>query len=458
MSDLYKKFLDFEAENDLFSDKKVIIAGLSGGVDSITMVDILSKYCNQKGIKLIAAHLNHELRGQKADDDENNVVEFCKSKNINLKIEKVNTREYSKKNNLSLEMAGRELRYNFFNNIAKSFEKSVIATAHTLNDHIETLLLRIIKGTGLNGMRGIPFKRDNIIRPLRFARKLELYKYAKENGINFSEDHTNFEELCQRNIIRNSMIPIISKINPGFLTALDNFSRITDEANQLIKNIAYSEIQKVIIEESQFHIVLDISLLNNYFTAVKKEIINKVSIRFNKFAESINFESMDRLLQQLKSHKSSKIIELNNGLIANIDRGKLVFVNKSASEWDNIIIEVGEKYKNNCFEFHCETGSKSEIENNKNNRNIEFIDLEKAQGKLILRHWKPGDKIKPLGFSNRKKLSDIFVDKKIPRLEKNIIPILESNGKIIWVCGLKLSDEFKVTDSTKNILKLVFKG
>jgi len=457
MNKLFTQFVEFSEKHNLLHGIQNVVVCVSGGVDSMVMLSLLLVLREKCNINLVASHFNHKLRGVLADEDEQLVIDYCKGNNVKLYRKQLDVRKYAKSNNISLEMAGRKLRYNFYQEIASQLNNSVIATGHTLDDHAETVLLRIFKGTGLQGLEGIPIKRDNIIRPIRFARKSDLYSYAREHNIPFSEDHTNYEENCQRNVIRNSIIPrIIENINPGLVESVANMSQILSEVNEFVTEMVKKALNEVVLEETPCQIILEISRLKNYFINVEKEVLRQCVFRIKKEFKPIGFKTMNNLISLINSNETGKLLRLSGDLYANIDRGRLILSSKEFNDWCEIIVKPGKTYKTKSFVFSSEVLPVTEYTKQPNRSNVEFIDLDKTSGNMKLRRWRLGDRIKPLGFEHSKKLSDLFVDLKVPRIRKDRVPILVCNDEIIWVCGLKLSDLFKISSETTSILKLSY--
>jgi len=457
MDKLFTQFVEFSEKHNLLHGIQNVVVCVSGGVDSMVMLSLLLHLRKKCNINLVASHFNHKLRGILADEDEQLVIDYCRGNNVKLYRKQFNVKKYAKSNNISLEMAGRELRYDFYQEIAGQLNDSVIATGHTLDDHAETVLLRIFKGTGLQGLEGIPIKRDNIIRPIRFARKSDLYSYAREHNIPFSEDHTNHEENCQRNVIRNSIIPgIIENINPGLIKSVANMSQILREVNKFVTEMVKKALKEVILEETPYQIILEISLLKNYFITVEKEILRQCIFRLKKEFKPIGFKAMNNLISLINSNETGKLLRLAGNLYANIDRGRLILSSKECNDWRGIIVKIGKTYKTKFFVFSSEVLPVTEYSKQPNRSNVEFIDLNKISGNMKLRRWRLGDRIRPLGLEHSKKVSDLFVDLKVPRFRKDRIPMLVCNEETIYVCGLKLSDLFKISPETTATLKLSY--
>ncbi|MCF7886657.1 MAG: tRNA lysidine(34) synthetase TilS [Candidatus Marinimicrobia bacterium] len=453
MKKLYSRFKNIIDKHQLISDRDRIIAAISGGVDSIALLHLLFKLMHEAEIsfELQAAHLNHSTRDGASDKDQALVEGTCQKYAIPLETKKVDVHKKAQQSNLSFEMMARKVRYDFFQKIAGN---GTIATGHTLDDHIETILLRVIKGTGLNGLGGIEYKTDNIIHPLRFATKDELYSYAAEEQLNFNEDSTNFENKCDRNVIRNIIIPTINqKINPNFIDAVDRLSQISSEVNNFINQRAIKKISNLTNDRASWYYALDHKKFESLHIALLKHIILEISNRLIPHS-TIDFSSFEQIVEQLSHKNRGQIIKLNSDLYANFDRDHLIIYNSKAQNWNETAIEINQTFKTQTFKFSTQLVGK---EGNKSpSPNVEYIDYDKIKGDLKLRHWKYGDKFKPLNFNHRKKVSDYFIDNKIPKFKKHFIPILESDNRIVWICGQRLSDEFKLENHSKNILKLIY--
>ena len=454
MADIYQIFKRIVNKHQLIRDGDLIIAGVSGGVDSVVLFDLLDRFQKEKttDFELIAAHLNHMTREGASDRDQVLVEELCNERSIRLETKKIDVRAISSKSEKSFEMVAREVRYQFFSNISP---RGIIATGHTKDDHIETILLRILQGTGLKGLEGISYKIDNVIHPLRFASKQQLYEYAQESQLDFNQDRTNFENSCQRNIIRNQLLPIVKKeINPNYEAAISRLSSIANEIDDFIESKAAKHLNQITYNKSSWFYSLDIDQLSAFHPALIKQIILTVSNKL--FPHSIiNYKTFKQIIKQLSRETEGQILELNSELATNFDRGRLFIYNKRVQNWDKTVIKINNSYETGSFIFATHLVSK--CWNKQDSENVEYIDYDKIKGKMVLRHWREGDKFRPLNFKHSKKLSDLFINRKIPNFKKHHLPILVNNQKIVWVCGLRLSDHFKIDEKTEKIVKLEYK-
>jgi len=419
----------------------------------MVMLDLLRKYKkrNPNSIKLVAAHVNHMTREGKSDLDQKLVEKYCQKNSIPIEIRKIDVPGMAQESNQSFEMVARKVRYDFFGELAG---EGRIATAHTLDDHIETILQRIMKGTGLKGLSGIQYKAGNVIHPLLFATKQDLYYYANENNIDFNEDHTNYENHCERNVLRNTIIPEIQKeINPGYRDAIHRLSKIALESDDFITKRAQEQLLKVITKSSSWYQTLAIEKLKSLHPALIKKIIYLTCHRLRPYV-ALEYASFEQIMEQLSRKNEGQIINLGSGLAANFDRKSLVIYDKKLQRWDEKKIVIGENYQTASFIFKSKPSGNSW--NKAMNDNVEFIDRDKIDGKIVLRHWQSGDKFRPVNFGHTKKLSDLFINEKIGKFRKHYLPILIDDNNIIWVCGLRLSDRYKIDKNTSNIVKMEY--
>ncbi|MCX7761993.1 MAG: tRNA lysidine(34) synthetase TilS [Candidatus Kryptonium sp.] len=453
--DFINRFREFIQKNKLISPKDKIIVAVSGGVDSIVLLDLLNELKNQLKLELIVAHFNHKLRGEESDEDENFVKAFASQLGLECYVRSEDTREYCKTKKISIQEGARELRYNFFETLRllKGFDK--IAIAHNANDNAETVLLNLFRGSGVSGLAGIQVKRGNIIRPLLFATRDEIETYASEKGLPYRIDSSNFKTAYRRNYIRLKLLPLISEnINPAIIETLNRTAQIFSELSEFVRYEVSKIINFITIEENPGKVLIDIHRLKSYLFFIQESVIISAIETF--FNERIDFAKVLAVLNLIDSTPGSSIA-ISKNLYVYRDRQYLVFLRKPEFAETEIYTYVhpGEKFETNFFIFSSEFVKKEEVQFNRDSQ-IEYIDADLIADELILRNWQPGDWFVPLGMKGRKKISDFLIDLKIPVYDKKKILVLESEGKIVWVCGLRLDDRFKITDSTQKILKIEF--
>jgi tRNA(Ile)-lysidine synthase len=449
------RFREFTQKNQLISPGDKIIVAISGGVDSVVLLDVLNEIKEQLKFELIAAHFNHKLRGAESDEDEEFVRRYCSNLGIECYVRGEDTREYCKSKKISIQEGARELRYNFFETLRllKGFDK--IATAHNANDNAETVLLNLFRGSGVNGLAGIQVKRGSIIRPLLFATREEIEKYAEAKGLSFRIDSSNLKTSYRRNYIRLKILPMISEnINPGIIETLNRTAQIFSELSNFIKHEVSKIVKFIAIDENPDKVLVDIQKLKNYLYFIQESVI--LSVAETYFNERVDYARVLSVLNLIDSTPGNSVM-LTGDLFVYRDRTHLVFLKKPefAKEEVFVYIHPGEKYETDNFIFMSKFVDRDEVQFHRDSQ-VEYIDADLIGDEFILRNWQPGDWFIPLGMKGRKKVSDFLIDLKIPIYEKGKILVLESEGKIVWVCGLRLDDRFKITDSTKKILKIEF--
>ena len=457
---MYKKVLSYIRDNKLIESGDKVLIALSGGPDSVCLLNILFKLKDELNIELGAAHLNHMLRGKDAMEDEQYVIDICKQMNVECFTKQVNINEYSKKEKLSSEMAGRIVRYNFFDEIIKEHGYTKIATAHNANDQAETILFRLMRGTGLEGLGGIKTKRDNIIRPILCLSRQEVEEYIHTNQLEPRIDKTNFEKIYNRNKIRLDMLPYIKKnFNEDIVQTLNRMAVLLQKDNEFIEQLSMDMYKKYCIEKPEYFIIKEEVFGEN--EAMVTRIIRNAVTNFSKTHYDFEMRHIYEIYN-LAQNGTGKIVDLPNKIYAENIYGDIYIKSKMDKDIncniteinlpiDNIdkhLVEFGEY----SFKFSIVDNSQKTKLNLKRNNYEKYFDFDKIQKEIIIRTRKDGDKIIPLGMTGSKKLKDIFINMKIPKEERDIIPIVCFDNKISWIVGLRVSDEYKVTSDTKKIL------
>ena len=440
---MIEAFNKFIFENNLIKQGDKILLAVSGGIDSMVMAHLFLRRNHKEGI----AHCNFSLRGQESDKDEELVRQFAADNNIPFYTIRFETKAYAKRNKLSIQMAARELRYNWFEEIRGKNGFDSVAVAHNLNDNIETLLINLIRGTGLAGMAGIKPLNNNIIRPMLFATRQEIQTYCDKNKIVFREDKSNADTKYTRNKIRHQVIPVIKEINPSVELTLNETAERFSGFNEIVSDYI-SQLKEKIGEEKEHIISFNISLL-------KTHLHNKAVI-FELFKPyGVAKAKLNDLIRVIDGKTGGQIITDTHRIIKN---RKEIVVSEEAymQETSYTISDI------NAFCIYPGISSARNVKITDtyeipSDPHIACIDLQKISFPVLIRKWKPGDYFYPLGMKQKKKLSDYFIDNKYSRFDKETIFILESDGKIVWLIGDRIDDRFKITSSTKKGLLLKLK-
>ena len=431
---MLERFRKYIAENNLLKPGDRILLAVSGGIDSMVMTHLFL----QSGTKIGIAHCNFSLRAAESDKDEEMVRTYSSEHNIPFFSTRFETKTFAKENGLSVQMAARDLRYSWFEEIRKKNGYDAIAVAHNLNDNIETLLINLIRGTGLTGMTGMKPASNRLIRPLLFATRQDITDYCNQNLIIFREDRSNVDTKYTRNKIRLQVIPVLKEINPALETTLNETTERFTGLNEIISDYI-STLRERISEKKGEFISINIRLLKTHLhnKAVLFELFKPFGInnlQLNDLSNVINgktggqiFTDSYRIIKNRQeiiiSHKDARNETLFR--IRNITGLRKVPVIKSAS-----YVDIADN-----FEIPPDSY-------------IACIDAEKISFPLTIRKWKAGDFFYPLGMKQRKKLSDYFIDKKYSGFDKEGILILESDGNIVWIIGDRIDNRFKITSST----------
>jgi tRNA(Ile)-lysidine synthase len=447
-TDLFKKITDTIEKHRMIRKNEKIILGLSGGMDSVFLFHYLMHIKSVKDISVYCIHINHKLRGVESDKDSDFVKKLCESNDIPVKIIKKDIKGYADSEGMNLEDAGRKIRYQEFSKFAGETGRCSIATAHHRDDNIETILMNINRGCGNNGLMGIPYTRDNIIRPLLDITKAEISDYLKENNLEHITDKSNKDNKYTRNRIRNSVIPHIKKeMGDRFFNNLMKLSAIIEEEEQYWKNTVRNIACDTIKSYDKSTLVLDRNKLKDLDLVVQKRLIRYIIERLKGDIKDIESVHVESIIDLINNKGTNKRVILSGDLSAEnvYDDFKLSF---KANETDN-------KKRKICIEnIKNNNEILDKIKSNTNDSFIQYFDSDKVGKNLLLRKREPGDRIKPLGCVGSKKVKDYLIDKKIPTDKRNGDIIMTCDKGIIWIVGHIISDNFKVTKKTKNIIKI----
>ncbi len=435
--------------NQLLVAHSQFLLAVSGGIDSVVLTDLFYK----SGFEFAIAHCNFQLRGAESERDETFVRSLASNYNKKIFVQQFDTKKYAEANKISIQEAARELRYKWFDEIINSQQSTInnkqfIVTAHNSDDNAETLLLFFFRGTGLPGLIGIKLidKERQIIRPLLFASREAVVKYATENNLSWVEDSSNASNKYTRNFFRNNLLPEISKHFPGVKDNLNQNIKRFSEANQLYVQ-AISLYKKKLLEfkGSEVHIpVLKLKHVQPLDT-ILWEIIKEYNFHSNQI------EAIKKLFD---SDNSSYVSSSSHRIIKN--RNWLIITLNKTEETGFILIEKLDKeikFKSGFLQFQeLQTGN-HELHFASN---IALLDAKQVTFPLLLRKWKQGDYFYPLGIRKKKKLSRFFIDQKLSATEKENIWLLESNKKIIWIINHRIDDRYKILASSTTMFKIIF--
>lgn len=432
MLDRFKEIID---QRSLCTMKDRVLLAVSGGKDSMVMLNLF----HQAGYSIGVAHCNFQLRGAEADSDEAFVHKVCEELKVPYYSTRFDTNNYAVSHGLSIQMAARNLRYDWFRQLVQNEKWKYLATAHHLNDNMETVLMNFVRGTGLDGLNGIPRKTGYIIRPLLDFTREEIDDYALATKLQWQEDVSNATVAYDRNFLRLEVIPKLKTLNPALeKTFARNLERVSG-ANELFKS-GFSQLEKELIREFQ-----------NQVQVEKKRLLtleNPVPILWHLIKSyGFNYEQCEGIINSLTGEPGRKFYSPHYQLT--LDRDAII-ISEIEQEWQVQSLEEGSNEASlGSLHLKWERVMTSAFNSDSSEA---VIDATRLAYPLIWRKWKSGDFFYPLGMNHRKKLSDFFIDNKLSLADKNSATVIESAGEIVWVVGYRIDERYKVDDSTKEVL------
>lgn len=443
---MLKAFKQFINDNELCSINEKIILAVSGGIDSVVMTHLFHK----AGYDFALAHCNFQLRAEESEEDMHFVESLSKKIKVPFYKIKFDTKKFALKNGISIQMAARELRFNWFKELLVTTDFDYIALAHHKNDVAETLLINLIRGTGISGLHGILPKTDGFIRPLLFAKREEIEEYAVLNNISFRIDSSNNEDKYIRNKLRINILPQLSQINPAIVDTfyktaenIYNTEQIFNQKCEEVKNRVLTEnngrfsINKKLLQEQKYHATYLYHILKDF---------------------NFNSSQVAGMSNALVKH-SGAIFHSDTHILIN-DRD--CFIIQPVEKTD--ILEYQIDKNTPCiitpiFSLKFELLNLADINDYKTTDNFSaFLDASKLQYPLTLKKWRKGDSFVPLGMNHKMKVSDFLINNKVNLLDKEKILTLCNGNHIIWLVGMRIDNRYKINDKTKSVLKITFKN
>jgi tRNA(Ile)-lysidine synthase len=432
----FKKHIETNLE--FLTESRSVIA-ISGGVDSV----VLAHLCSNMNLNFALAHCNFNLRGEESNADEDFVLELADQFDVEVFVQNFDTQAYADKNKRSIQMAARELRYDWFNELAEQLQFDYILTAHHADDNLETFLINFTRGTGLNGLTGIPIINENIVRPLLpFSREL-IETYATENNISWREDSSNSTRKYLRNKLRHEVVPILKEINPqlldSFQSTIENLNDTADIVEESLNAVAKRAITT--IDDNGI----------SYKVSEFKKVSNPKAYVFEMFKD-FGFTQWNDIVDLLDAQSGKQVLSNSYRLIKH--RENLILTKHKYNDINSVTLSAVEVRSG-----HLETplGQLTfEIVDgvSKTSTDIIYLDNDKIVFPLELRTWKEGDYFHPQGMKGRKKISKYLKDEKLSLVEKENTWLLTSNNEIVWVVGRRGDSRFGVNPKTDSILKI----
>jgi tRNA(Ile)-lysidine synthase len=443
-------------KHSMLSGKETVVIGLSGGPDSVCLLHVLNYLKDMFMLNLHALYIDHGLRVKETPAE----IDFCRRLCENLTVpfikKTINVNTYVKEQKLNKQEAARELRYITFEETANEINAHKIALGHTADDQAETLLMRLLRGSGLTGLSGIPPVRKNIIRPLIEIGREEIEQFLDKEKIEFIIDSSNLRETYLRNKIRRSILPILKELNPGIIETLSNTALIFRDEERYFDII----VKKILVEITKMKTDETIKLSLTPLEVMDKVLIRRVlrgAIDETKGLRGISFLHIEDIIELIKNGQSGDRLYLPKGLRVIKEYELLTLTSEITQRLNSYTLMVpGEVFLKESKAV-LRASLSNAVDNYGDGKNSLVFDADKTENLLTIRARENGDSFYPSGFGKRKKLQDFFVDEKITRDERDSIPIVVSGNDIVWVAGFRGDERFIVSQGTKRFLKLELK-
>jgi tRNA(Ile)-lysidine synthase len=433
---MLQKFQSHIFQNFPFLSGKKLLLATSGGLDSMVMVDLFHKL----SFEIAIAHCNFQLRGLESFEDQNFVQNYVEANKIQLFVTQFDTEAFAKDYKLSTQVAARELRYNWFYELLETENFDYVLTAHHADDNLETFLINLVRGTGLEGLTGIPAQNENVIRPLLLFSRQEIEQYAKENNIDWCEDSSNASDKYLRNKIRHNLVPILKELNTDFLSSFHKTQGYLQESKTMVEDasiMVYQQVAKEIGEDIHF----DLNKL--------QQLPNYKSYLYQWLRE-YGFSAWEDIYDLVESQSGKQVFSKEFRIVKNRDFLILSPINIEDKKEEYYI---SKDQKEISIPLHLSFSKVANISIGSNT--TIFVDEDKLHFPLVLRRWKEGDTFQPFGMEGKsKKVSKIFKDEKLSLIDKENIWLLCSDDTIVWTIGIRQDERFKIEKTTKNRVKI----
>jgi len=466
---LLEKVRSWAAENNVLKSGTIVLAGVSGGADSVCLLHVLYSLGKINGFSVAAVHMNHMLRAEESMQDEEFVQDICGQWGIPLKIYRRDVKAYSKEKKCSLEEAGRILRYDLFHDARDELNAQYIAVAHHKEDQAETVFLNLLRGSGLNGLCGMEEIQGYIIRPLLNTEKNEIYEYLSYHNLKYRTDSSNLSNVYMRNAIRNRIFPEIERLTGiNAACSLVRMADILKADRDFLERFAEENYKSIVISESEHCIELARDKLKALDYAVSGRIIRIAWSAVTGSRKGLESKHVKAALELAAETGKNKTIDFPCGIIFKAEYDRAYVMKKEETETPvPLFMEVQApsdillKEKNILAKFRVYPADEYEksfgrIEKRGEKSLVQLFDYDAITEGINIRYRLPGDIITPYGGPGKKKLKDFFIDRKVPKLKRDKMLLITEGKEIIWIVGLRTSEKYKVTRSTKNILYIEF--
>jgi tRNA(Ile)-lysidine synthase len=459
------RFKKFIINNNLLADCRKLLLAVSGGPDSLAMLNLFYDLKNELELEIAAAHLDHMFR-EESKSEADFVEDFSKARGIKLYRKQVDLPEIIKKNKFSAEAAARKIRFDFFKEIIGEYNFDLLALAHHRDDQAETVLLNLFRGSGLQGLSGIrPAAEVNgikVIHPMLKFSKKEILDYCEEKNLKPRFDSSNQKNIYSRNIIRNQIFPVVEKkINDRAREVIARSSKLLAAENEFLEKLVLKEYKRILKSENDQKIVIDFGKFQNIDQVLQRRISRLIYNHLNNNLDDLYLDHIFEIEKLISDKKTGRGVDIASGIRVEISYSNLVFFKKdklTARLINKIKIKAEKEIEiDNQRSLSSKIVDSSEFSFSDNQQQAAF-DYDKLKLPLFIRNREAGDKLIPLGMSGHKKVKDILIDEKVPKYERDqLILVVDAEDNIIWLAPYKIANNYKITQETDKVLILRLK-
>jgi tRNA(Ile)-lysidine synthase len=460
-ADLVEKAEEAIRRFGLLSGREGILVGVSGGQDSVALFDVLAQLAPSMELRLAVAHVHHGLRGAEADQDQALTERLASSAGIPCRCRRIDVPAMARASGKSFEEAGREVRYEFFEEVRRELNADVIAVGHTASDRAETLVMNLLRGAGLDGLGSIPPKRGRIVRPLILATRQETQEHCRRRDLEYRIDRTNLEPESLRNKVRLELLPLLEREYAGGAAAhIARAAELAHEEVQVLRDVAADALEGATVESAPGRLMLELARLDAMPEALAGRVIREAirvasgdvrDLRYNHVRDIVCLIKWGRtgarlvLPGDVSVERGYEELTITQGGAESAEPGQVSAPLPVPGEVT--LPALGVHVRGELRDAEGEAVAKGKC--------TATVDATEAGQALVVRNWRPGDRFRPLGLGGEKKLQDFFVDSKVPRAERSRVPIVaRSDGRIVWVVGHRVDERAKVSPTTSRIIVL----
>ena len=436
---MFQKIQKHITQNLPFLEESRILIAISGGLDSV----VLTHVCHRANLNFALAHCNFNLRGSESDGDQDFVLQLAKDLEVEVFTQSFDTNNFAETHKVSTQMAARELRYDWFEALCEQLHFDYILTAHHADDNLETFLINLTRGTGLDGLTGIPEVNENVVRPFLKCTREEIESFAKSNNYKWREDSSNASTKYLRNKLRHDVIPVLKEMNAELLANFEATQNNLQDSKSIIED-AITSIQKEVVSVEDDIIKFHIGKL--------QQLSNTKAYLFELLKE-FGFTAWNDVYHLLDAQSGKQVFSNTHRLLKDREYLLLTEINNVISNDSEASIFISENDKQIKIDLGVLSLESTEEINELNAATI-YVDKDLLKFPLSVRKWEKGDYFYPLGMQGKKKLSKFFKDEKYSLVEKEKAFVLCANGDVVWVLHKRADNRYKVTEKTKNILKI----